>query len=103
MPRLTRPTALVLLALARGLRHGFDVLDATGLESGTVYPILRRLEDAGLVRSHWEPVTEARAAGRPPRRYAALTGAGAAAGRAARRRHPDAVDVFAPGGLPHPA
>ena len=56
MPRLTRPTALVLIALARGLRHGFDVLDATGLESGTVYPILRRLEDAGLVRSHWEPV-----------------------------------------------
>ncbi|GLC25594.1 PadR family transcriptional regulator [Roseisolibacter agri] len=107
MPRLTRPTALVLLALARGLRHGFDVLDATGLESGTVYPILRRLEDAGLVRSHWEPVTESRDAGRPPRRYYELTGAGAEAVREARRRHPDAVEVFAPkgapGGTPHPA
>ena len=54
-PRLTRPTTLVLLALSRGVRHGFDILDDTELESGTVYPILRRLEDAGCVRSHWEP------------------------------------------------
>ena len=45
--RVTRPTALVLFAIARGLRHGFDILDATGLQSGTAYPILRRLEDAG--------------------------------------------------------
>ena len=103
MLRLTRPTALVLLALARGLRHGFDVLDATGLESGTVYPILRRLEDAGLVRSQWEPVRAARDAGRPPRRYYELTGLGAEAVREARRRHPDAVAVLAPGGAPHPA
>ena len=29
--RLTRPTALVLIALARGVRHGFDLLDATEL------------------------------------------------------------------------
>ena len=107
MPRLTRPTALVLVALARGIRHGFDVLDATGLESGTVYPILRRLEDAGLVRSQWEPVRDARDAGRPPRRYYELTGMGAEAVREARQRFPDAVAAFtphgAPGGAPHPA
>lgn len=106
MLRLTRPTALVLLALARGLRHGFDVLDATGLESGTVYPILRRLEDGGYVRSRWEPVREARDAGRPPRRYYELTGLGADAVREARQRHPDAVAAFSPGmpgGAPHPA
>ena len=41
---LTYPTTLVLHALASGVRHGFDVIDATGLPSGTVYPILRRLE-----------------------------------------------------------
>jgi DNA-binding PadR family transcriptional regulator len=103
MVRLTRPTALVLLALARGLRHGFDVLDATGLESGTVYPILRRLEDGGYVRSRWEPVRDARDAGRPPRRYYELTGLGAEAVREARQRHPDAVDAFAPGAAPRPA
>lgn len=94
--RLTRTTALVLLALARGLRHGFDVLDATGLQSGTVYPILRRLEDAGLVRSSWEPVQRARAEGRPPRRNYELTGAGAEALREAVARFPDASRVLAP-------
>ena len=96
--RITLPTALVLIALARGHRHGFDVLDATGLESGTVYPILRRLEDAGAVRSRWEPVQRARDEGRPPRRYYELTGAGAELVSEARRRHPDARDAFAPGG-----
>ena len=96
--RITLPTALVLLALARGFRHGFDVLDATGLESGTVYPILRRLEEAGAVRSRWEPVQRARDEGRPPRRYYELTGVGAELVREATQRHPDARDVFAPGG-----
>ena len=100
--RITRPTALVLLSLARGLRHGFDILDATGLQSGTVYPILRRLEDAGLVRSRWEEVQWARDEGRPPRRLYELTGAGAEALREALARHPDAARVFAPRGAPSP-
>lgn len=100
--RVTRPTALVLHAVARGLRHGFDILDATGLQSGTAYPILRRLEDAGLLRSRWEAVARARADGRPPRRYYELTGAGAEALREALARHPDVAAAFTPGGLPHP-
>ena len=105
--RLTRPTALVLAALARGVRHGFDVLDATGLPSGTVYPILRRLEGAGLVKSRWESVQIARDDGRPPRRYYELTGAGAEALREALERHPDARAALAPaaarGLTPRPA
>ena len=102
-PRLTRPTALVLRSLARGVRHGFDVLDDTGLESGTVYPILRRLEDAGCVRSRWEAAERARAERRPPRRYYELTGAGAEALREALARYPD-VRARAPGGArPRPA
>ena len=44
---LTLPTTLVLQALARGHHYGFDVMDATGLPSGTVYPLLRRLEHEG--------------------------------------------------------
>ncbi|HEU4631017.1 MAG TPA: PadR family transcriptional regulator [Gemmatimonadaceae bacterium] len=102
--RLTRPTTLVLFALSRGVRHGFDVLDATGLPSGTVYPILRRCEDAGLVRSRWESVRVARDEGRPPRRYYELTGAGADTLRAALERYPDArAALDAPVGVPpHP-
>jgi DNA-binding PadR family transcriptional regulator len=104
--RLTRPTALVLLAVAQGIRHGFDILDATELQSGTVYPILRRLEDAGLLRSRWEPVERARQEQRPPRRYYEITGAGAEALQEALARHPDALRVV--GGvtgtpLPSPA
>lgn len=100
--RLTHSTALVLLALARGVRHGFDILEATGLQSGTVYPILRRLEDAGMVRSRWEAVQRARDEGRPPRRYYELTGAGAEALEEALSRHPNAARVFAPAGMPQP-
>jgi DNA-binding PadR family transcriptional regulator len=98
--RLTRPSALVLVALSRGVRHGFDVLDATGLPSGTVYPILRRFETAGLVKSRWEAVQIARDEGRPPRRYYELTGAGAEALREALARHPDARAALAPAGVP---
>ena len=101
--RLTRPTTLVLLALSRGQRHGFDMLDATGLPSGTVYPILRRLEVAGLVKARWEPVQRARDEGRPPRRYYELTGAGAEALREALARYPDARAVLVPAGAPRPA
>jgi DNA-binding PadR family transcriptional regulator len=94
--RLTRTTALVLVALARGTRHGFDLLDATGLPSGTMYPILRRLEAAGLVKSRWEAVQIARDEGRPPRRYYQLTGAGADALQEALARHPVTLGAFGP-------
>ncbi|HKH90390.1 MAG TPA: PadR family transcriptional regulator [Gemmatimonadaceae bacterium] len=101
--RLTRSTTLVLVALARGVRHGFDLLDETGLESGTVYPILRRLERAGLVRSRWEAVQRARAEGRPPRRYYELSGAGAEVLQEALALHPDAARIAGPRGeLPRP-
>ena len=73
---LTYPTALVLKALAAGFHYGFDVMDATGLPSGTVYPILRRLDREGLLESSWEKQASAQEEQRPPRRYYALTGAG---------------------------
>lgn len=75
---MTVPTALILSAVARGTRHGFDIMDATGLASGTVYPALRRLEGGGYVKSRWEPAAEALRAGRPRRRVYELTGAGLA-------------------------
>ena len=73
---LTLPTTLVLQALAVGHHHGFDVMDATRLPSGTVYPMLRRLEKEGLVKAKWEDARTARDEQRPPRRYYELTGEG---------------------------
>ena len=75
---MTYQTALVLEALAAGRHHGFDIMDATDLPSGTVYPILRRIEEEGLVRARWEREGTARREQRPPRRYYELTPAGAA-------------------------
>jgi PadR family transcriptional regulator len=73
---VTLPTALVLQAMANGRHHGFDIMEATDLPSGTVYPALRRLEDERLVRSRWEKAEVAQREGRPPRRYYELTPAG---------------------------
>ena len=73
---LTYPTALVLQALSRGFHYGFDIMDATGLPSGTVYPILRRLDREGLLNSTWEKHAAAQREQRPPRRYYEITGAG---------------------------
>ena len=73
---LTYPTALVLKALANGFHHGFDIMDATSLPSGTVYPILRRLDREGLLTSEWEKAATAQREQRPPRRYYEITPAG---------------------------
>ncbi len=75
---LTYSTALVLLALAHGHHHGFDIMDATGLPSGTVYPILRRLDREGLLTSSWEKAAAAQREQRPPRRNYSLAPAGEA-------------------------
>jgi PadR family transcriptional regulator PadR len=88
MASLTSATALVLDALARGYRHGFDILDATGLPSGTVYPILRRLESEALAISSWEDAAKAQRELRPPRRYYQLTASGLALAERARARYP---------------
>jgi PadR family transcriptional regulator PadR len=84
---MTFPPALVLEALAAGRHHGFDIMDATDLPSGTIYPILRRLDSEGLVRSRWERETVARREQRPPRRYYELTAAGEAKLAEARTRY----------------
>ena len=86
--RLTYPTALVLQALLDGHHHGFDIMEATNLPSGTVYPILRRLDAEGLVKSHWEKEGVARREQRPPRRYYKLSAAGRALLVKASERYP---------------
>jgi PadR family transcriptional regulator, regulatory protein PadR len=79
-PRPLSLSAVVVLdAIVRRIRHGFDIMDATRLPSGTVYPILGRLERDGYVRSRWEAATTAVREKRPPRRYYEVTAAGATA------------------------
>jgi len=82
-PRLTTPVLKVMAALLADRsaeRYGLQLMQDTGLPSGTLYPILVRLERAGWVESRWEgadPVAE----GRPNRRYYRLTAEGAVAAR----------------------
>ena len=73
---MTFATLNVLQAVAKGYRYGFDIMDATGLASGTVYPILGRLDENGLVRSRWEDQRIAHGHKRPPRRYYEVTAPG---------------------------
>ncbi len=73
MPVRSYASLFVLQALAQGHRFGFDIMDATELPSGTVYPALRRLEALGYVDSSWEADQPARKANRPRRRYYVLT------------------------------
>lgn len=54
-------------------RHGYDLGRSTGLASGTLYPLLIRLEAQGHLEAQWQPPA---AAGRPPRHAYRLTASG---------------------------
>jgi PadR family transcriptional regulator PadR len=84
---LSYGAAAILHAVASGHQFGFDIMAATGLTSGTVYPALDRLESHGYLRSRWEAEDAARLEGRPARRYFTLTATGATALRAALEKY----------------
>ena len=86
--RLGLGTVAILQALERGRRFGFDIMDATGLTSGTVYPALERLEELGHVRSKWENEAAAHREGRPARRYFEISASGSRALTEALERYP---------------
>jgi len=82
-PRMTASVLKVVSALLAepGVeRYGMQLMQETGLASGTLYPILVRLERAGWVAARWEDVDPA-AAGRPGRRYYRLMPDGIAVAR----------------------
>jgi DNA-binding PadR family transcriptional regulator len=85
---LSFAAAAVLQAVAGGYRYGFDIMDASGLPGGTVYPALRRLERAGYVKSKWEADAVAKTAKRPRRRYYEISKTGNEALAAALKRFP---------------
>jgi DNA-binding PadR family transcriptional regulator len=70
---LTYTTAVILQAVANGYLYGFDIIDITGVPGGTVYPALRRLEDAGYLISEWEEQSISQSEPRPARKYYELT------------------------------
>jgi PadR family transcriptional regulator, regulatory protein PadR len=88
-PRMTLQTQLVLrvmLAEPGAGRYGLQLCEETGLPSGTIYPIVARLEQLGWVQSSWEDPRKHVAAGRPRRRYYRLTDEGAQQARDALAR-----------------
>ena len=87
-PRMTLPTQLVLRALLEYPtceRYGLELGQAAGLPSGTIHPILARLERMGWLESACEDV-DPREQGRPRRRYYKLTPDGAERARDALAR-----------------
>ncbi|MEU7909048.1 PadR family transcriptional regulator [Actinoplanes sp. NPDC049118] len=105
-PRMTTSVLKVVAALLAdpaAERYGLRLMQDTGLPSGTLYPILVRLERAGWVESRWEEADPA-AEGRPNRRYYRLTADGVT-----QARHEVAAmqlqmsRATAPGTRPRPA
>ena len=78
-PRVfSQQTTVVLGALAASpmrWRYGYELCHETGLKSGSLYPILMRLADRGLLESSWEVSPPP---GRPPRHLYRLSAAGSA-------------------------
>lgn len=87
-PKMTLTTQAVLRALLenpRDARYGLELSAATGLASGTIHPILARLEGLQWVESSWEDI-DPRSAGRPRRRYYRLNEHGIELARASLAR-----------------
>jgi DNA-binding PadR family transcriptional regulator len=61
-------------------RYGFELMKLTGLASGSLYPMLARLEEAGWLAKGKEDI-DPHAAGRPPRMHYTIVGSAAAAAR----------------------
>jgi PadR family transcriptional regulator, regulatory protein PadR len=80
-PNTSRQTSELLAVMLRKPRtwhYGYELCRDTGLSSGTLYPLLMRLSDQGLLESHWQ---EPERAGKPPRHVYKLTSEGLAFAR----------------------
>ncbi len=86
--KLSHTAAIILQTIDGGCSYGFDIMDATGLPSGTVYPALRRMESEALVSAQWESDKEAAAEQRPARKYYKITRAGTQVLAELQKRYP---------------
>jgi PadR family transcriptional regulator, regulatory protein PadR len=82
----------VLCGSPSAWHHGYAIAKDTGLKSGTLYPILIRLADRGLIEACWE---DEQPAGRPRRHLYRLTPEGLASAAAALAAAPDAARISA--------
>lgn len=82
MTAATQALLAVFLSDPSSSRYGLELGRETGMPSGTVHPVLARLEGIGWLTSGWEEVDPA-AVGRPSRRYYRLTESGERGARAA--------------------
>ena len=92
--RPSRQTEAILTALSDRpfeWRHGYDLSRQTGLASGTLYPLLIRLHDAGLLEAEWRPPAKP---GRPARHVYKLTQDGLS-----RAREAGPADAHCPSSL----
>jgi len=76
--RQTRALLAVFVERPQAWRHGYDLSKETGLKSGTLYPLLMRLSEQGLMESRWQ---EPERPGLPPRHEYRLTSSGLALAR----------------------
>lgn len=86
--KISHTSALILQTIGSGYEYGFDLMETTGLPSGTIYPALRRLERESLILGTWEERRSAVSQDRPRRRYYRLTRQGRDALAGALRRYP---------------
>ncbi|MFC4062464.1 PadR family transcriptional regulator [Planomonospora corallina] len=88
-PRMTMQVQAILrvfLSDPAQRRYGLELCEATELPSGTVHPVLARLERIGWLDGHWEEPGAHADAGRPRRRYYTITPDGAEKSRDAIAR-----------------
>jgi PadR family transcriptional regulator, regulatory protein PadR len=90
MTAQTLKVLAVFLADTDAEWYGFSLADQTKIKSGTLYPILIRLEQAGWLASRLEDI-DPKIVGRPPRRLYTLTGKGERAARRERAAHLEAL------------
>ncbi|MBS0408734.1 MAG: helix-turn-helix transcriptional regulator [Proteobacteria bacterium] len=93
-PRLTAEVLRVLSAVAGEELSGAQIAKITSLASGSLYPILLRLEKAGWLASRWEDGDPSEL-GRPRRRFYTMTALGSARARSAARSLTNAVGRLA--------
>lgn len=84
----TRELLAVMLRKPRSWHYGYELSRETGLSSGTLYPLLMRLSDQGLLESQWQ---ETERQGKPPRHVYRLTSDGLAFARTIAGRDKPAV------------
>jgi PadR family transcriptional regulator PadR len=97
--RPSAQTTAVVLALAQTpstWRYGYELCQQLGLKAGSVYPILMRLADRGMLETSWEADAPA---GRPPRHLYRLTGPGRALAAELATTAPATAPAAGRGGL----